>query len=251
MSEAGYEILSIDDLDRFPGATNDAPILLPLRRRVGFRPFGVNCWTAAAVGSACHRAPLRAGRRRGTLRRRPRPRDVHRRRRDLRRDGRNTRPRSSENTPRGFRRRGRDGCAGRRREGGRGLGACTMGGLPHRLRDPARRATRQPPVRRSRRSSRAIRTRGRGSTTRRASKRSKARPTPRSPICNARSRSALRKSGSTCATTTTSPASGRTHDSWRPSGEQHPHRRARPHRDARRLRLAADPPPLRDPRRSA
>ncbi len=51
MTEAGYEILSIDDLDRFPGATNDAPILLPLRRRVGFRPFGVNCWTAAAVGS--------------------------------------------------------------------------------------------------------------------------------------------------------------------------------------------------------
>jgi hypothetical protein len=51
MSDPGYEILSIDDLDRFPGATDDAPILLPVRRRVGFRPFGVNCWTAAAVGS--------------------------------------------------------------------------------------------------------------------------------------------------------------------------------------------------------
>ncbi len=51
MSDAGYEILSIDDLDRFPGATDDAPILLPLRRRVGFRPFGVNCWTAPAVGA--------------------------------------------------------------------------------------------------------------------------------------------------------------------------------------------------------
>jgi hypothetical protein len=51
MSDAGYEILSIDDLDRFPGATDDAPILLPVRRRLGFRPFGVNCWSASAVGS--------------------------------------------------------------------------------------------------------------------------------------------------------------------------------------------------------
>ncbi len=51
MSDTGYEILSIDDLDRFPGATDDAPILLPVRRRVGFRPFGVNCWTAPAVGA--------------------------------------------------------------------------------------------------------------------------------------------------------------------------------------------------------
>jgi hypothetical protein len=50
MSRAGYEILSIDDLDRYPGATDDAPILLPLRRRVGFRPFGVNCWAAQAGG---------------------------------------------------------------------------------------------------------------------------------------------------------------------------------------------------------
>ena len=51
MSEPGYEILSIDDLDRYPGATDEAPVLLPLRRRVGFHPFGVNCWTAPAVGS--------------------------------------------------------------------------------------------------------------------------------------------------------------------------------------------------------
>jgi hypothetical protein len=50
MTEPGYEILSIDDLDRYPGATDDAPILLALRRRLGFQPFGVNCWTAAAVG---------------------------------------------------------------------------------------------------------------------------------------------------------------------------------------------------------
>jgi hypothetical protein len=50
MSDAGYEILSIDDLARYPGATDDAPILLPLRRRVGFRPFGVNCWAPPAPG---------------------------------------------------------------------------------------------------------------------------------------------------------------------------------------------------------
>lgn len=50
MTDPGYEILSIDELDRFPGATADAPVLLPLRRRVGFRPFGVNCWAAGAAG---------------------------------------------------------------------------------------------------------------------------------------------------------------------------------------------------------
>jgi hypothetical protein len=50
VNDAGYEILSIDDLDRYPGATDEAPILLPLRRRVGFRPFGVNCWAPSAPG---------------------------------------------------------------------------------------------------------------------------------------------------------------------------------------------------------
>jgi hypothetical protein len=50
MSRPGYEILSIDDLDRVLGATDDAPVLLPLRRRVGFRPFGVNCWTTPPGG---------------------------------------------------------------------------------------------------------------------------------------------------------------------------------------------------------
>ena len=37
MSEPGYEILSLDDPDR------------PLRR-LGFRPFGVDCFTAGAAG---------------------------------------------------------------------------------------------------------------------------------------------------------------------------------------------------------
>ena len=46
----GYEIVSIDDLDRYDGWSKDDPVLRPLRRRVGFRPFGLNCWEANAVG---------------------------------------------------------------------------------------------------------------------------------------------------------------------------------------------------------
>jgi hypothetical protein len=46
----GYEILSLDDLDRYPGSNAEAPVLMPLRRRLGFRPFGLNCWAAQAVG---------------------------------------------------------------------------------------------------------------------------------------------------------------------------------------------------------
>jgi hypothetical protein len=37
----GYQILSIDDLDRLP-TTAGTQILRPLRRRLGFRPFGLN-----------------------------------------------------------------------------------------------------------------------------------------------------------------------------------------------------------------
>lgn len=48
MSDAGYEVLSIDDLERVPSTAGGAPVLLPLRRRLGFRPFGVNCWSADA-----------------------------------------------------------------------------------------------------------------------------------------------------------------------------------------------------------
>ena len=43
MSDTGYEILSIDDLDRLPTAAG-TQILRPLRRRVGFQPFGLNVW---------------------------------------------------------------------------------------------------------------------------------------------------------------------------------------------------------------
>jgi len=45
----GYQILSIDDLDRLP-TTAGTQILRPLRRRLGFRPFGLNVWVGAHEG---------------------------------------------------------------------------------------------------------------------------------------------------------------------------------------------------------
>jgi hypothetical protein len=46
---AGYEILSLDDLDRVP-YRGSGEVLRPLRRQLGFRPFGVNVWSAEATG---------------------------------------------------------------------------------------------------------------------------------------------------------------------------------------------------------
>ncbi len=45
----GYQILSIDDLDRLP-TTAGTQILRPLRRRLGFEPFGLNVWVGAREG---------------------------------------------------------------------------------------------------------------------------------------------------------------------------------------------------------
>src|ERR1051325_11189267 len=42
---APYEVLSLDDLERYP-AMSGAPVLMPLRRRLGLRAFGLNCRTA-------------------------------------------------------------------------------------------------------------------------------------------------------------------------------------------------------------
>jgi len=44
-----YEIRSLDDLERLPSSSGELT-LLPLRRTVGFRPFGVNAWLGAAAG---------------------------------------------------------------------------------------------------------------------------------------------------------------------------------------------------------
>lgn len=46
---AGYEILSLDDLDRVP-KRESGELLRPLRRRLEFRPFGVNAWSADGAG---------------------------------------------------------------------------------------------------------------------------------------------------------------------------------------------------------
>jgi tetratricopeptide (TPR) repeat protein len=59
VSDAGYEILSIDDLDRY-STTQGSQILRPLRRRIGFRPFGVNVWVGESIGDHVvepHREP--------------------------------------------------------------------------------------------------------------------------------------------------------------------------------------------------
>ena len=46
---SGYEILSLDDLDRIP-YRGSGEVLRPLRRQLGFQPFGVNAWSAEAAG---------------------------------------------------------------------------------------------------------------------------------------------------------------------------------------------------------
>jgi len=46
---SGYEILSIDDLDRYT-STSASYVLRPLRRRLGFRPFGLNVWEGPGAG---------------------------------------------------------------------------------------------------------------------------------------------------------------------------------------------------------
>ncbi|HEX4527706.1 MAG TPA: hypothetical protein VH108_13300 [Gaiellaceae bacterium] len=49
MNDPGYEILSLDDLDRLR-STDGTLLLRPLRRRLGFQPFGVNAWEGEQPG---------------------------------------------------------------------------------------------------------------------------------------------------------------------------------------------------------
>jgi hypothetical protein len=49
MTDRGYEILALDDLDKVP-YRGSGEVLRPLRKRLGFRPFGVNVWSADAAG---------------------------------------------------------------------------------------------------------------------------------------------------------------------------------------------------------
>jgi len=46
---SGYEILSLDDLDQHQSSDGEL-VLSPLRRRIGFRPAGVNVWVGRKAG---------------------------------------------------------------------------------------------------------------------------------------------------------------------------------------------------------
>ena len=45
MTERNYAVVSLDQLERYPAMTG-APVLMPLRRPLDVRAFGINCWTA-------------------------------------------------------------------------------------------------------------------------------------------------------------------------------------------------------------
>jgi mannose-6-phosphate isomerase-like protein (cupin superfamily) len=40
-----WNVVHLDELERYPDMSG-APVLMPLRRRLGVRAFGANCWTA-------------------------------------------------------------------------------------------------------------------------------------------------------------------------------------------------------------
>jgi mannose-6-phosphate isomerase-like protein (cupin superfamily) len=49
VSDAGYEVMHLDDLDRLP-VDDEGLLWRPIRRRFGLTAFGVNGWTAANAG---------------------------------------------------------------------------------------------------------------------------------------------------------------------------------------------------------
>jgi hypothetical protein len=54
VTEHRYAVVSLDDLDEFP-SMRGAPVLMPLRRRLDVRAFGINCWTAPVGAPAIER----------------------------------------------------------------------------------------------------------------------------------------------------------------------------------------------------
>jgi quercetin dioxygenase-like cupin family protein len=50
VSARNYGVVSLDELERYP-AMGGAPVLMPVRRLLDVRAFGINCWTAP-VGAA-------------------------------------------------------------------------------------------------------------------------------------------------------------------------------------------------------
>jgi quercetin dioxygenase-like cupin family protein len=59
-TDGGYEILSVDELERC-AVSSGAPIMLPLRRRLGYRASGVNAWTAEVGAHVIERHAERDG----------------------------------------------------------------------------------------------------------------------------------------------------------------------------------------------
>lgn len=45
MNVRSYGVVALDELERYPAMTG-APVLIPLRRELDVRAFGINCWTA-------------------------------------------------------------------------------------------------------------------------------------------------------------------------------------------------------------
>ena len=43
---AGYEVVTLADLERHPNPNDPTALLMPLRYHLGLRAFGANCWTA-------------------------------------------------------------------------------------------------------------------------------------------------------------------------------------------------------------
>jgi quercetin dioxygenase-like cupin family protein len=60
VAERSYAVLSLDQLDRFPAMTG-APVLMPLRRPLDVRAFGINCWTAPVGAPVIERHSEPAG----------------------------------------------------------------------------------------------------------------------------------------------------------------------------------------------
>jgi quercetin dioxygenase-like cupin family protein len=54
VSVRNYGVVSLDELERYP-AMSGAPVLIPVRRRLNVRAFGVNCWTAPVGASVIER----------------------------------------------------------------------------------------------------------------------------------------------------------------------------------------------------
>jgi quercetin dioxygenase-like cupin family protein len=45
VDEHNFAVVSLDEIEQYP-AMSGAPVLMPLRRRLDVRAFGINCWTA-------------------------------------------------------------------------------------------------------------------------------------------------------------------------------------------------------------